>query len=47
MYNIGKKTSKRKYSRFAMCNLTDGIFISLAKCEQMFYNVDAEYRKQI
>ena len=45
MYNIGKTTIERKYSRFAMCNLTDGIFISLAKYEQMFYNVDVEYSK--
>ena len=45
MYNIEKTTNKRKYSRFAMCNLTHSIFIPLAKYEQMFYNVDVEYSK--
>lgn len=45
MYNIGKTTIERKYSRFAMCNLTHSIFIPLAKHERMFYNVDVEYSK--
>ena len=45
IYNIGKKTSKSKYSRFAMCNLTYSIFIPLANHERMFYNVNVEYSK--